>query len=150
MKLTCVILWLSGVSSFTATLPKTATNPRRSLVVFLQSTQQKENPFSAFADSLEEQFDDTNGSSTWQAKIDSLLDPSTPLASRQLLLSELLAANQEIRDSVQAALTTGKVNGLPSIYTIIYIYSIVFRLKHIFEMQTKLLTQSIPNRLMVS
>ena len=105
------VLWISSVSSFTATLPRTTTaNTHQSLVLFLQSTQQKENPFSAFADSLEEQFDDTNGSSTWQAKIDSLLDPSTPLASRQLLLSELLAANQEIRDSVQAALATGKVS----------------------------------------
>jgi hypothetical protein len=112
MKLTyAAVLWISSVSSFTATLPRTTTaNTHQSLVLFLQSTQQKDNPFSAFADSLEEQFDDTNGSSTWQAKIDSLLDPSTPLASRQLLLSELLAANQEIRDSVQAALATGKVS----------------------------------------
>jgi SOUL heme-binding protein len=49
---------------------------------------------------------------TWQAKIENLLDPSTSLAQRQILLSDLLSANQEIRDSVSRAMTEGKIDSL--------------------------------------
>ena len=93
-----------------ATSAFTTQRPRFISTHLKVSQQQKDNPFTAFADSLDEDFENTNGNSTWQAKIDSLLDPSTPLASRQLLLSELLAANQEIRESVRSALSTGKVS----------------------------------------
>ena len=77
--------------------------------------------FSSFADSLEKDFPQSNGSSaststketaTWQAKIEDLLDPSTSLAQRQILLSDLLSANQEIRDSVNSALSEGKIDSL--------------------------------------
>jgi len=95
-----------------ATSAFTTQRPRFISTHLKVSQQQKDNPFTAFADSLDEDFENTNGNSTWQAKIDSLLDPSTPLASRQLLLSELLAANQEIRESVRSALSTGKIDGL--------------------------------------
>lgn len=47
---------------------------------------------------------------TWQAKLDRLLDPSTNVADRQILLSELLNSNGKIRDSVLDALTNRKVS----------------------------------------
>ncbi len=45
----------------------------------------------------------------WQAKLDDLLDPATNLADRQILLSELLTSNDQIRDDVLDALTNRKV-----------------------------------------
>jgi hypothetical protein len=75
--------------------------------------------FSAFADSLDEDslFDDDfddggygeDGVPTWQESIDSLLDPATPAAKRQILLSDLLNASDDIRESVQDALAKRKV-----------------------------------------
>jgi hypothetical protein len=49
---------------------------------------------------------------TWQAKLEALLDPTTSLAKRQILLSELVTANQEIRESVLLALTQRKIDPL--------------------------------------
>ena len=73
--------------------------------------------FSAFADSLDEDemFDDDmnepNGSNdpSWQESLEMLLDPSTPAAKRQILLSDLLNANDDIRNDVQNALKERKV-----------------------------------------
>ena len=80
--------------------------------------------FSTFANSLESDLDDDfddnasndpmRGSAAtadkpWQAKLDDLLDPSTNLADRQILLSELLTSNDKIRDDVLDALTNRKV-----------------------------------------
>jgi hypothetical protein len=51
-----------------------------------------------------------NGSEKpWQMKLEELLDPATSVAERQVLLSELLSANEKIRDSVVDALTNRKV-----------------------------------------
>ena len=79
--------------------------------------------FSAFADSLDEEFVDDDGASgsssssaaskqvdqSWQAKLESLLDPATNMDDRQMLLAELLSANDEIRQSVMDALATREV-----------------------------------------
>ena len=77
--------------------------------------------FSAFAESLDEDtlFDDEDGDAfgsgdaedlpTWQESLDSLLDPTTPAAKRQILLSDLLNASDDIRESVQDALANRKV-----------------------------------------
>ena len=75
--------------------------------------------FSAFADSLDEDslfdddFDDgdygADAVPTWQESLDSLLDPATPAAKRQILLSDLLNASDDIRESVQDALAKRKV-----------------------------------------
>lgn len=74
--------------------------------------------FSAFADSLDEDemFDDDmhelNGSNdpSWQESLEMLLDPSTPAAKRQILLSDLLNANDDIRNDVQNALKERKLD----------------------------------------
>ena len=76
--------------------------------------------FSAFAESLDDTLDDnTDGTATstqtpdnWQAKLETLLDPRTGLAQRQILASELLSSNSEIRESVQTALRDRKVREL--------------------------------------
>ena len=80
--------------------------------------------FSTFANSLEADFEDDRddtmreSASTsksndkekpWQAKLDDLLDPTTNLADRQILLSELLTSNDKIRDDVLDALANRKV-----------------------------------------
>lgn len=41
---------------------------------------------------------------TWQADLERLMDPTTPSSQRQILLSDLVNANAEIRASVEAAL----------------------------------------------
>lgn len=84
----------------------------------LFSSQSSDAAFSAFADSLEEDPDVSSFSSrvdspsiekTWQAKLEDLLDPKTNLAERQILLSELLNSNEQIRESVLDALSNRKV-----------------------------------------
>jgi hypothetical protein len=94
----------------------------------LYSSTSADADFSAFADSLEADDKDqvtskatvTNKKSTrsgtttsadkpWQAKLEELFDPMTTVAQRQILLSELLNANEKIRESVLDALTNRKV-----------------------------------------
>ena len=72
--------------------------------------------FAAFADSLEESApaasDNKNNNAddqTWQACVDELLDPMTPLARRQELLAKLVNANQDIQESVLTAMRERKV-----------------------------------------
>jgi hypothetical protein len=52
---------------------------------------------------------DDGDEKSWQTKLDELLLPTTNLAERQILLSELLTSNDKIRDSVLDALTNRKV-----------------------------------------
>ena len=57
--------------------------------------------FSTFAEPLEEDglFDkevDGGGVSTWQENLDALLDPLMPPGEKQIFLSNLLSANEEI------------------------------------------------------
>lgn len=93
-----------------------------------QSTTTTTTDFSSFADSLESDLDDDGSNNPartsasprttvsvekpWQAKLDDLLDPSTNLADRQILLSELLTSNDKIRDDVLDALTNRKIDPL--------------------------------------
>lgn len=85
------------------------------------SASSADDAFSAFAESLDEDtlFDDEDGDAfgsgnasdlpTWQESLDSLLDPTTPAAKRQILLSDLLNASDDIRESVQDALANRRV-----------------------------------------
>jgi hypothetical protein len=86
-----------------------------------QSAESATDAFSSFASTLEEDFTESNGSrttetkkkqETWQSKLETLLEPSTPLAQRQIMLSELLTANEDIRDSVLLALSERKIDPL--------------------------------------
>ncbi len=101
--------------------------PSTQLFSTTSSNKDTEDAFSAFAESLDE--DDlfnsdssrSNGSTvfnsnsdvyaekTWQESIEELLDPTTPLAKRQILLTDLLNSNENIRDDVLAALRERKV-----------------------------------------
>ena len=73
--------------------------------------------FAAFAESLaEEPVSSSNNNSnsptsdqTWQACVDELLDPVTPLSRRQELLAKLVNANQDIQESVLTAMRERKV-----------------------------------------
>ena len=53
--------------------------------------------------------DNMDDEKSWQTKLEELLLPTTNLAERQILLSELLNSNEKIRDSVLDALTNRKV-----------------------------------------
>mmetsp|Transcript_25366 Transcript_25366/g.45931 ORF Transcript_25366/g.45931 Transcript_25366/m.45931 type:complete len:480 (-) Transcript_25366:42-1481(-) len=80
--------------------------------------------FSAFADSLDEetleqQFDsdddDASSSSaktTWQESLESLLNPTTPMSKRQIVLTDLLNANEAIQSSIQTAIKERKIDPL--------------------------------------
>jgi hypothetical protein len=63
----------------------------------LFSFQQPE--LTEFASTLESQ------SPTWQAQLEELLDPFTRPGRRQILLNELMNANQEIQASVKKAVS---------------------------------------------
>lgn len=54
--------------------------------------------------------DDDNSSKPWQASLDELLDPTTSVAQRQILLSKLVGANEEIRSDVLTALRDRKID----------------------------------------
>lgn len=128
--------FFSGTSSYVFQHSKTATAFHRlrsssSVSVWSSSSSSRsstaeDTSFSTFADSLEESdtYESSSSTSTktrmfkededenekpWQTKLDELVDPSTNLADRQILLSELLSSNDEIRDSVFDALTNRKV-----------------------------------------
>jgi len=91
----------------------------------LKSSSTKEDTdaaFSAFADSLDEDelFGGQDSSTvednaqTWQESLESLLDPTTPQVKRQILLSDLLNANENIRNDVQSALKERRIDRLLS------------------------------------
>jgi len=101
----------------------------RSSLSDLRSSNTKEDTdaaFSAFADSLDEEElfgdqnpstfgdDDNNAAPTWQESLESLLDPMTPQVKRQILLSDLVNANENIRNDVQAALRERRIDPLLS------------------------------------
>jgi len=85
------------------------------------STSSDDAAFSSFAASLEEPSGSgsTKGSKsrsrstltnrTWKNDLDELVDPRSSPARRQILLSQLLTANAEIRAAVEAALRDRKV-----------------------------------------
>lgn len=95
-----------SVSAFSTTPSSLCSTRHHSLSLPLFYADRQTDTFAAFADSLEEE---PESDETWQERLESLLDPSTPLAQRQILMSELLSANQDIRDSVSAALRDRKV-----------------------------------------
>jgi len=83
--------------------------------------------FSAFAESLDEDelpfgkgdngsAMSTNGSvnefNSWQQNLESLLDPSTPVAKRQILLNDLMSSNEDIRNDVLEALSERKIDSI--------------------------------------
>lgn len=105
------------------TSPSSTTNN----LIKLRSSSTKEDTdaaFSAFAESLDEDelFDDQNSSGfadenavqTWQESLESLLDPMTPQVKRQILLSDLVNANENIRNDVQSALRERRIDPLLS------------------------------------
>ena len=74
--------------------------------------------FSAFAETLDEDelfsdegsSDEIYGTSTWQESLEAFLDPTTPPAKKQVLFSDLVSSNEEIRSSVESALRERKVS----------------------------------------
>mmetsp|Transcript_3686 Transcript_3686/g.4695 ORF Transcript_3686/g.4695 Transcript_3686/m.4695 type:complete len:465 (-) Transcript_3686:448-1842(-) len=110
----------SSISSTSWRIPFSAVTPLQSTTKHKEAAPESDAAFSAFAESLDEDslFDDENDNSgfdeqtTWQESLESLLDPTTPLAKRQILLSDLLNANENIQKSVQEALTERKIDPL--------------------------------------
>lgn len=115
-----------------ATRPSLLLSPKQ--ILFSSSSTDLDDDFASFADSLEQdalknQPKQQRGSSssqlsakrssrrsqnkpvekTWQADLEQLLDPTTSAAERQILFSDLMNANAEIRSSVEAALRERKV-----------------------------------------
>jgi len=84
-----------------------------------ETKEENDAMFAAFADSLDDDddmFDEEDELSvpTWQESLEELLDPSTSQGKRQLLLSDLLNSNEDIRSDVQAALMERKIDSLLS------------------------------------
>ena len=89
---------------------------RQSFAINSSTKESTADVFSAFAESLNEDElftddqDAAEDSNTWQESLEMLLDPSTPAAKRQILLSDLVNANDDIRSDVQGALKDRKVS----------------------------------------
>jgi len=107
MKLTFSLACLFGsVSAFSTTSLRARGTPSTCRYA---DTQQ--DAFAAFADSLEQDeiVVEEEEDESWQERLETLLDPLTPLAQRQVLMSELLQSNEDIRNSVTAALRDRRV-----------------------------------------
>lgn len=94
--------------------------PKAAIVSFSNVNNNNEAAFAAFVESLEKdetaknEFtsppqEDAASAATWQTSLDMLLDPSTSSTKRQILLNDLLGANDQIRESVLEALRERKV-----------------------------------------
>lgn len=128
---TALLLWLLLLGNAKAfTTPslglwrRSTTTPAKTKNLRLSSSTSDE--LATFAASLQEEKEEqdkrgtaankkastTNNTNTksWQDDLDKLLDPTTPFAKRQILLQDLLSANEEIRSAVQAALRDRKVS----------------------------------------
>ena len=112
MKLSYSLVLLAGALdaswAFQAPLVPTTQAASHSHTPLASSTA---DDFANFAASLEEETKDDfiTKNKSWQEDLEELLEPKTPLARRQILLSDLMSANQDIQASVQAALRDRKV-----------------------------------------
>mmetsp|Transcript_9959 Transcript_9959/g.12618 ORF Transcript_9959/g.12618 Transcript_9959/m.12618 type:complete len:181 (+) Transcript_9959:124-666(+) len=110
---------ISSLSSSTSTRNHNTKHHARNPFIH-QSKLTKEDTdtaFSAFAESLDENDDNMFNSSiddetTWQESLEQLLDPTTPAAKRQIVLSDLLNSNEDIRQDVMTALKDRKIDNL--------------------------------------
>lgn len=108
---------ISGSVAFS--FPATSSTPRTfgrigTSTLKVANSQDTDAAFSAFADALEEDelFADENEEEsvpTWQESLEAFLDPMTPAAKKQVLLSDLVSANEDIRKDVQSAVRERKV-----------------------------------------
>ena len=100
---------LEACSAFTAPL---SVSQRTSCAVASSATDE----FANFAASLEEPVEEqlkqeyATKNKSWQEDLEELMDPGTPLARKQILMTDLMSANQDIQDSMQAALRDRKVS----------------------------------------
>jgi len=120
MKLLAITTFLSmeavRVTAFAFTTSRST--QRQSFAINSSTKESTADVFSAFAESLNEDElftddqDAAEDSNTWQESLEMLLDPSTPAAKRQILLSDLVNANDDIRSDVQGALKDRKIDNL--------------------------------------
>jgi len=120
---------LSPSSYFAIRTTHSSTQATQQQPLFSTTSKNTEDAFSAFAESLDEDDlfseNDTNGKSssssrsndiyseaTWQESLEQLLDPTTPPAKRQILLTDLLNSNENIREDVLVALRERKIDNL--------------------------------------
>jgi hypothetical protein len=107
MKLSQAAMILFALAECQGYLPTQRPHPTFSIL--RSTTTSNDAAFSAFADSLEEPLEAPKAPKTWQSKLEDFLNPSTNPAERQVLLSELLSSNEQIRESVMDAMASGKV-----------------------------------------
>jgi hypothetical protein len=112
MKIIVYVVFLASLCGSASCFSTKAFACRRAL--FLRhadsTTSSSSTSFAAFANSLDEKQQQQKQDESWQERLEMLLDPLTPLAQRQILLSELMASNQDIRQSVTDALRERNVS----------------------------------------
>jgi hypothetical protein len=109
------LLLLLPVVSTALIMPTVRNHPYRATTLASSMTDD----FANFATSLEEEKEpDTSSFSmkdpmtknkSWQEDLDEFLNPMTPAARKQVLLSDLAGANSDIQASIQSALRDGTV-----------------------------------------
>lgn len=124
LALAAAILPTQGVLGYVPVVP-VGRRPvaHRNVQALYSSTETRNDAdFAAFADSLEQEDttttqrrstkDGPTSDQTWQACVEELLDPTTPLNRRQASLAKLVNANKDIQESVLTALRDRKIDGL--------------------------------------
>jgi hypothetical protein len=109
------VVWsIASVQDSTAFSASLTVAPHRWTV--LQSSTSGDD-FSSFAASLETptpsprtRNNNNNKPRTWKDDLDELLDPATEMNRRQALFTDVVSANQDIRDAVETALRDRKVS----------------------------------------
>jgi len=109
MKLSSAAAFLSVLAGCQAYMPSQRLSGPIFSVLHSSATS-SDAAFSAFADSLEvEPEPPKEKKTTWQSKLEDFLNPTTNPAEKQILFSELLSANDQIRESVMDAVASRKV-----------------------------------------
>jgi len=117
-----LLLWAAAPSS---AFSPVARRPARRLTPALRSTADTaaastSTSFDAFEADLDDGADEPDyfggaedeEAATWQENLEVLLDPTTDVARRQVLLSDLVSAREEIQESVGSALQDRKIDTL--------------------------------------
>jgi len=117
MKLSQAVVLLATLSRSAVSFHVAPSSASRSSSIMKSSST--DDSFAAFAQELEADETTTTKQSQpqqnmpWQAKLETLLDPRTSLADRQILASELMTDNQnDIRESVVTAVQERKIDPL--------------------------------------
>ena len=124
-----ILLLSGGTDAFQVSLIPTVRTPYKSSTL-IASSKTTVPDFSSSNKPIDESdifADDASSSaaaSSWQENLELLLAPDTPVAERQIVLSDLLNSGDKIQDSVRTALRERKVRCIPMVKVVLCSFAI--------------------------